>query len=83
MSEFKFYRNLHTGKVDYLPVHVGELFFDTMVEDTDDASCIDCALVPVPFEGEDFDSESESEFEDFDFEDTDPVVNTPDKNKDK
>lgn len=77
MAEFKFYRNVHTGKVDYLPVHVGELFYDTMVEDTDDASCIDCALVPEP------DSKLAELLSDPGFVAPDPVVNTPDKKKDK
>lgn len=76
MAEFKWYRNVNTGKVDYLPDHVGELFYDSLVEvDSDDASCVDCTVHT--------EDETEPEFEDLDFVTPDPVVNTPIKNKDK
>lgn len=81
MAEFKWFRNVNTGKVDYLPVHVGELFYDSMVEvDSNDASCVDCTVHT--------EDETDLELDDFEFEDKelvtpDPVVNTLHKNKDK
>lgn len=79
MAEFKWYRNVNTGKLDYLPEHVGDLFYDSLVEvDPNETNCVDCSTV---------EDESENELltllENPDFEAPDPVIETRDKSKDK
>lgn len=91
MAEFKYFRNLITGKVGSYPADFGDLFYDTFVEvDSNAADCIDCgptkqeyqdALVTDNYDRDD-DDELIRSFVDDDDDFPDPVV-TPTTHKDK
>lgn len=59
-----YYRDEATGKVQYLPCHVADLY-DNLAPTEDNVGCVDCSWDKPELEVEEFDLELDDEDEDY------------------